>query len=369
MKAQIKGERFQRATEFTLGILELAQTAEETLNTWFAGISEGGVRSRLHGWALWAEFCQRQGVTPMGIKTCCNPIQLVAQFVCDMYLEGASESWRREAMAALYELLGSLRWEVNFKENPFLKSVIRGCTTAVKRQSKYREIWDLGILLDYLRKEGDPEDLTWSDLMRRTAAVFMIFVPLRPAAMLRLDPTTERTSKISKSIEIQTCDKTDARRARTYVAIRPLKDRRLCPLTHYRLLVKGAKERGLKDSLWCNQRGKAFVRSDPILYRLTKLLRLAGIPEGYTGYSIRHATITALFRFMGEKEVNAFTGHSQDAHVALEHYYHLDRNWAGGELAKLQTMVTVTPTMQKEFDKDESEAEQEQGKEPQDDEE
>ena len=111
------------------------------------------------------------------------------------------------------------------------------------------------------------------------------------------------------------------------------------------------------------------MRSDPILYRLNRLLRLAGIPEGYTGYSIRHATITALFRFMGEKEVNAFTGHSQDAHVALEHYYHLDRNWAGGKLAELKTMVTVTPRMQEEFDRDEVEAEREQEKESQDDEE
>jgi integrase len=75
------------------------------------------------------------------------------------------------------------------------------------------------------------------------------------------------------------------------------------------------------------------MRTDPILYRLSKLIHERGIPEGFTGYSIRHAVITALFGFMKETEVNAFTGHSNNSHTSLKYYYHLDKNWAGKMLA------------------------------------
>ena len=226
------------------------------METWLVDMPKSAMRSKLHGWALWSGFCEREGTTAKELKEDPSPVTRITDFICDMHLEGASESWRREAMPAVHEIFGALGIIGKLSENAFIRAIARSCTTAVKRQSKYREIWDLGILLDYLRSEGPPDRLNWSDLMRRTAAIFMIFVPLRPAAMLRLDPTTEKASKVSESIEVQTCDKTDSRRARTYIAIRPLGDKRLCPLTHYRLLVQGAKERGLKDALWSTKEAR-----------------------------------------------------------------------------------------------------------------
>ena len=65
------------------------------------------------------------------------------------------------------------------------------------------------------------------------------------------------------------------------------------------------------------------------------LLGEAGIPSEYTAYSIRHALITALFeKGLKEVEVNAYTGHSNNTHTALTHYFHLDGKWVGSELAE-----------------------------------
>jgi outer membrane protease len=68
------------------------------------------------------------------------------------------------------------------------------------------------------------------------------------------------------------------------------------------------------------------------------------------GYSIRHAVITALFKFMKETEVNAFTGHSNNPHTSLNYYYHLDKNWAGKVLADMKTqsvsMAQITQEVQ-----------------------
>jgi integrase len=205
----------------------------------------------------------------------------------------------------------------------------------IKQQSKYRAIWDLGLVLDDIRDGVPVEELPWSDQMARVAFCLMVFIPLRTSALLQLDPSTERTSTIAESIEVATHDKLNTKRGKTFAVIRPLKDKRLCPLRHYLLAKHGAKKKGVTTSLWCSASGKVFTTADPIRKRLCGLIWAAGVPKHYTAYSIRHATISALYKFMKEVEVNAYTGHSNNSHTTLNYYYHLDRNWAGQSLATM----------------------------------
>jgi hypothetical protein len=63
----------------------------------------------------------------------------------------------------------------------------------------------------------------------------------------------------------------------------------------------------------------------------------------YTAYSIRHALITELFnRGLKEQEVNAYTGHSNNAHTALTNYFHLEENWVGRKLVGAAGETTVS---------------------------
>ena len=66
----------------------------------------------------------------------------------------------------------------------------------------------------------------------------------------------------------------------------------------------------------------------------------AGIPPEYTAYSIRHALITALFDMnLSEVDVNAYTGHTNNARTGLTHYFHLDGKWAGTDLAQMNPVI------------------------------
>ena len=59
---------------------------------------------------------------------------------------------------------------------------------------------------------------------------------------------------------------------------------------------------------------------------------------GYTGYSFRHSMIQKLFDAgLDEKQVNAYTGHSNQSHTALNYYYHLDKQWASAKIAAKPT--------------------------------
>jgi integrase len=60
----------------------------------------------------------------------------------------------------------------------------------------------------------------------------------------------------------------------------------------------------------------------------------AGIDRKYPAYSIRHALITALFDAgLNESQVNAYTGHSHNAHTAATSYFHLNTKWVGHAIA------------------------------------
>ena len=109
---------------------------------------------------------------------------------------------------------------------------------------------------------------------------------------------------------------------------------------------------GLVDTLWCSVRGIAYKQACAISRLLKVLLGEAGIPAEYTAYSIRHALITALFDMnLSEVEVNAYTGHSNNAHTALTHYFHLDGKWVGAELAA-GTRVPVSQTANEQIERD-----------------
>jgi hypothetical protein len=95
-----------------------------------------------------------------------------------------------------------------------------------------------------------------------------------------------------------------------------------------------AERKGLVDTLWGSEKGVPYKQPGAISGHVKILMQDAGIPSHYTTYSIRHALITALFdRGLSEPEVNAYTGHSNNAHTALTHYFHLDGRWVGDQLA------------------------------------
>jgi hypothetical protein len=89
------------------------------------------------------------------------------------------------------------------------------------------------------------------------------------------------------------------------------------------------------DSLWCTEAGALYKQASAISRFLKKFLRLAGIPDEFAGHSIRHSLITWFSNHgWSELQVNAYTGHSNNSHTALDHYFHLDEKWLGKELAK-----------------------------------
>jgi hypothetical protein len=158
----------------------------------------------------------------------------------------------------------------------------------------------------------------------------MIFIPCRPVGAWRIDPRLERWAQDGSSVELLAKEKTNYGKGCTALLIRRGSVSNLCPLTAYCVLKKRAATKGLVGTLWSSKSGTPYKQAAALSRLLKELLKTAEIPCVYTAYSIRHALITELFnRGLKEQEVNAYTGHSNNAHTALTNYFHLEENWIG----------------------------------------
>jgi hypothetical protein len=92
--------------------------------------------------------------------------------------------------------------------------------------------------------------------------------------------------------------------------------------------------------------GKPYTRTDSICKAGKILLTDSGVDEAFGFYSTRHALINWLYTHgYDEKQVNAYTGHSNNYHTTLNFYYHLDTAWIGGRLARAGE-ATLLPVSQ-----------------------
>jgi hypothetical protein len=321
---------------FVVEVFRLHSVKEAFLVWWFNKFSDSARRKRLHGWRMWHDYCVENKYEPTDMSKLPNPAIVVADFVASLEMVDTQIYLIKEAVTAVKSLMEVAEPKnlTLLKDSQILEEALRAASTGVKGTSKYRTIWRLQILLDYMRSGPPHDQLSWQRLMARAAALFMIFIPCRPVGAWRLRPSTERWASDGKSVEIQAKEKMDHGKGTSALLLREGPVANLCPLRVYLALREQAAKRGLSDTLWGTEKGVPYKQASSISRLLKILLQEAGIPSNYTAYSIRHALITALFDMgLSEPQVNAYTGHSNNAHTALTHYFHLDGRWVGEDLA------------------------------------
>jgi integrase len=160
----------------------------------------------------------------------------------------------------------------------------------------------------------------------------MTMIPCRPIALISIDPTRAQLRTHGEGVVVLAREKTDFGKGLTSLIIREEPETRLSPYYYFRLLNNRSTNLGAPHCLFCSERGQPYKRADVIGKGLVRLLARMGV-KGYTGYSFRHSMIQALFDAgLDEKQVNAYTGHSNRSHTALDYYYHLDKQWAGAKI-------------------------------------
>jgi hypothetical protein len=274
--------------------------------------------------------------------------QLYASFLVGMDQPGhVKKHVKKDAPPAVQELFDLLKVGVKLNDNMVLRTIRRNINTDVKAAPKNTVIWPLSLFIQYACTCPDPETLPWRILEGLAPAEFVVFVPCRPIALIRMDVQRARVRHSDNAIIVPAQEKTDSGRSRTELVFRPSSNPRTSTRYFYDILLRRAQGLGVLDAIFCSERGKTYKRSDSICNALKYLLEQCMDVHGYTAYSFRHSMMQALFHAgLNEMQVNAYTGHSNRSHTAVNYYYHLDKVWAG-EKIRGTDRVPLTPDAQR----------------------
>jgi hypothetical protein len=183
-----------------------------------------------------------------------NPGMEAACFIQAMSQMGTPFHLIKEGLTAVKELFDAVApWALLLlKESMMVKQAILAATTEMVRGTKYRDIWELTVVMEFVRKGSPPEELPLKKLKGRSAFLFMVLLPCRPVGML-MDVSREKWAEDGESLEVPTKEKTNHGKGETVLIIRRCKVANWCPLTCYKPLREQAAERGAPNALWCTE--------------------------------------------------------------------------------------------------------------------
>jgi hypothetical protein len=323
---------------FALDILSLAGFPERNFIYWITNMSYTARRHRLSAWKTWLEFCDYKHISVSDLNKTTHPSFLMTDFLLYMSEINLPPSNRLRAKFAAIFLLEQLLCVRDLGHDRFVMDFSASTIISNPSKAKYKAIWDLSILLDFIRSSPPLSDLSNNQLVARVVALFMIFAMARPIEVFRANYSKQFFSKDGQQLSIPTKRKTDKGNNTSLLSLFRLSDKNLCPIRYWEEILRRAR-RTLGSSFvfpssiffWDSNRP---MTSSAHLCVVTKtLLKQASIPKEFTTYSIRHATITKLFSIVPDKaQINAFTGHSNLANTAPKFYLHQSGNWLGHQL-------------------------------------
>jgi hypothetical protein len=252
-------------------------------------------------------------------------------------------------------------------------------------------IWDLDVLLDHLRTAyPNNEALTPKVLMNKTMILIMVFAASRPAELARMEmPAAGDVGETEARLRATPKQRGSER---TSVIVHKVSLTSLCPLAALKAWLRKQRDvspwlftcelggqaaadpseagcrapgdavpvgsrgapRGLSGStslpaarppdIACPPRGFRDLTTRDVSTAFKAIMAAAGIPPRYPAYSIRHATVTALFtRGASDEEVAAFGRWAPGSRVPRLFYFirATDGTWIGKKLLEEQPALKV----------------------------
>jgi hypothetical protein len=187
----------------------------------------------------------------------CDSTMMIYEFVIDMDRQGVKDCRILEARMVVFELFVFVQSEkfprmVASLTHGILKQASASLSAKVNRAPRYHDIWPLGVLLRFIRNDTPAGQLTNSELMARTATLFMIVNPYRPVAMIRMDCAKARWAEPERVLVVPAKEKMNKGRGNTELVWRKMDNESLCPLRHYLILQRRARGLGADRSLFCS---------------------------------------------------------------------------------------------------------------------
>jgi hypothetical protein len=187
------------------------------------------------------------------------------------------------------------------------------------RQAKYKEVFDITLLLNQYRRMGENTSLGIADLRAKVGTMLMLYIMLRPIDMLRMDMSA--MVEVEGGLHFNAVIKNAPEYSECVLA--SVQEKAICPVDAvlelwHRVKEHSKEKKGLFfDDYFGQPLNKYNLERD-----MKRLMFFAGIPQQYTPYSIKHASMTFLIASgVEETWINRNARLSQRTSTAVRHYF------------------------------------------------
>jgi integrase len=199
------------------------------------------------------------------------------------------------------------------------KLIARKMRNEKPRQGKYREVFDISLLIEHYRTMGDNAALQHSQLRAKVGTMLILYVMLRPEDMLRMDMSNLIETKGGMHFNAVLKNKPEF----TECVLSKVEEEIICPVQAVHELWQRVQQRvpNAKD-LFFNDDFTAHLNKYNLERGMRQLMQDAGVPSSVTPYAIKHAAITFLLTSgVDLTSINKNARLSLNAGTAARHYF------------------------------------------------
>lgn len=240
----------------------------------------------------WQEFCRSRGINPLSAS-----IENGLEFLYQQYENGLSYSGINTARSALSTVI-FLPDGGSFGNHPLVSRFLKGVFESRPSLPRYKDIWDVSVVLDYLKTLPPLEELSLKDITHKTVLLVALLSGQRCQTVHALTVSGMRITNDTVHFEIAKLLKTSKPgRHQGHLEFKSYPvDERLCVVTCLRQYLKLTEPiRTGHDPLWLSYT-KPFkpVSRDTVSRWIKNVLEKAGVnTKVFSAHSTRAAATSA----------------------------------------------------------------------------
>ncbi|KAA6386609.1 MAG: hypothetical protein EZS28_017865 [Streblomastix strix] len=201
-------------------------------------------------------------------------------------------------------------------KSPLINQFSKNHQLAIEQKAKYNIMWNIQFLFNYIEKRRFKSS---QEMQAKAMTLLVAFSAVRMVELARMTLSDVQVNDQDFFIQTST---TKGDKLRLYTIKLTRKNNNCCPIAALQTWInERSKMKDKLQQLWWNFAKQKPATTDDCSHILLDIIKNAGVPDPYTGSSIRHAMMTRL-RAAGasQQEVNSFTRHALNSTV-VDMYY------------------------------------------------
>ncbi|KAA6403728.1 MAG: hypothetical protein EZS28_000747 [Streblomastix strix] len=250
-----------------------------------------------------------------------QPQIFMANYLEDAISQKCSDNSVKNQRCALAVLLKFIGYSEQQIHSDLVKQLMRKIRMRLRQTDKEKQIWDLDILLNYIKQQVPLLEQGLLTVQQRRAIAATLVMVFTVARLAELHRATLLSTSDDEYI-IQTTILKSPQRIAEY-KICKIPEERICPLRWLKSWFAD-RQPGIPNKaqeLWRISHAERYIQADDISKAIRAVMISAGISKTYSVTSIRAAAITKLLKHnVSSVKVDRFTHHSDTASKARQYY-------------------------------------------------